>query len=48
MQVMDLQSVQESIQEEYAALSKKRDMLINQRNEQEEKYEENLNLKSGS
>lgn len=45
MQVMDLQSVQESIQEEYAALSKKRDMLINQRNEQEEKIRGELEPK---
>ncbi|AEQ22590.1 hypothetical protein Acin_1368 [Acidaminococcus intestini RyC-MR95] len=45
MQVRDLQSVQESIQEEYAALSKKRDMLINQRNEQEEKIRGELEPK---
>lgn len=45
MQVRDLQSVQESIQKEYAALSKKRYMLINQRNEQEEKIRGELEPK---
>lgn len=45
IQVKDLQSVQESIQEEYVALEKKKDMLINQRNEQEEKIRGELEPK---